>query len=462
MNPQSGRIRPYAPVLLEVVRLIDASVFGLSLWLAMYWSGMAFSGPLTFAVVVAMATFAIVSAAFNCYRSFRVLRFHHELGRLTAAWSLSMLPALLIFSVVSHLQDQVLVQWFVIGLLYIVASRLMSRALLRLARMGGMNFRRVAILGATPIGADLASEFTAPWMGIRFAGFFDDRRIDGDRVAGLQVNGSIADLIREARRGVIDVIYIALPLRAELRIGELTRELADTTVTVQYVPDLSGFGPLHARFDLVGNIPTISIVDTPFRGRSALIKRTFDLVGATVGVILISPVLLAIALGIKLTSPGPVFFRQPRYGLDGKTFLIWKFRTMRVMETGKDVQQATRNDNRVTRLGAVLRRLSLDELPQLFNVIDGSMSMIGPRPHPINMNEQQRLLIDRYMQRHIVKPGITGWAQVNGYRGETNTTEKVEKRIQFDLDYIERWSLWFDLKILWRTLRSMWNDPNAY
>lgn len=462
MRSQSGRIRPYAPVLLEIVRLMDACIFGLSLWLIMEWSGTPYSGPITFAIVVAMASFGVIAAGLNCYRSFRVLRLHHELGRLIAAWSLSMLPALLVLLFASELNDMVLTYWFLSGLLYIVASRLLSRALLRLIRIGGMNFRRVAILGATQIGADLASELTAPWMGMRFTGFYDDRRIQGSRVADLKVVGSVADLINEARSGAIDVIYIALPLRAELRIGELTRELADTTVTIQYVPDLSGFGPLHARFDLVGTIPTISIVDTPFRGRSAMVKRLFDLVGASVGVVLISPLLLAIAVGVKLTSRGPVFFRQPRYGLDGKTFRIWKFRTMRVMETGKEVTQVTRNDDRVTPLGRILRRYSLDELPQLFNVLDGTMSLIGPRPHPINMNEQQRLLINRYMQRHIVKPGITGWAQVNGYRGETDTTEKVEKRIQFDLDYIERWSLWFDLKILWRTLRSMWNDPNAY
>ncbi|MGC1441013.1 MAG: undecaprenyl-phosphate glucose phosphotransferase [Burkholderiaceae bacterium] len=463
MKSNTGRIRPYAPVLLEIVRLADASIFGLSMWFAMTWSGGEFTGPITLAILLSMAAFGMIAASLNCYRSFRVLPLKHELGRLVASWVLAMLPAAIIFSMTAGLHDKVLTRWFLTGLVYIVASRLLSRAILRFARISGLNYRTVAILGATPIGADLASEFSAaPWMGMRFAGFFDDRRVDGDRIQELGISGTIDDLVKRARSGQIDVIYIALPLRAELRIGELTRALADTTVTIQYVPDLSGFGPLHARFDLVGTIPTISIVDTPFRGRAALIKRVFDLFGASIGLVMISPILLVIATAIKINMPGPVFFRQPRYGLDGKTFQIWKFRTMKVMETGKEVAQATRNDSRITPLGKVLRRYSLDELPQLLNVIDGSMSMIGPRPHPINMNEEQRVLINRYMQRHIVKPGITGWAQVNGYRGETDTIEKVEKRIQFDLEYIERWSIWFDLKILWRTLRSVWTDPNAF
>jgi putative colanic acid biosynthesis UDP-glucose lipid carrier transferase len=192
-------------------------------------------------------------------------------------------------------------------------------------------------------------------------------------------------------------------------------------------------------------------------------KRVFDIVAASLLMVLLALPLLLVAMAIRLESPGPVLFRQPRYGLDGREFRIFKFRSMRVLEDGKQqFSQARKGDSRVTRVGAFIRRTSIDELPQLLNVIEGSMSLVGPRPHPVALNETHRRMIDGYMLRHKVKPGITGWAQVHGFRGETDTPEKMEGRIRYDLEYIETWTLGLDLRILWRTLFRVLDDPNAY
>ncbi len=213
---------------------------------------------------------------------------------------------------------------------------------------------------------------------------------------------------------------------------------------------------------MLGTIPLVSLVDTPDRGLNSLIKRGFDIAVSLAILSVLAIPMLIIALAIRLGSPGPALYKQQRYGLNGVKFEIWKFRSMTVCENTDEFRQATRNDARVTPLGAFLRRTSLDELPQFVNVLLGNMSIVGPRPHPVVMNERQRKLIDRYMQRHKVKPGITGWAQVNGYRGETDTLEKVRGRISHDLEYIDNWSIWLDIRIIFRTIRTVFNDANVY
>ncbi len=247
----------------------------------------------------------------------------------------------------------------------------------------------------------------------------------------------------------------------EARIKSLINRLSDTTVSIYFVPDFQAFDLLHARWDMLGNIHVINAIDSPNVGLNGALKRAFDIVASLliIGVILLP--MIAIAIGTRLTSPGPIFFFQQRYGLNGKLFNIWKFRTMTVAENGDDFRQATRNDARVTPFGAFLRRTSLDELPQFINVLQGHMSIVGPRPHPVAMNERQRKMVDRYMMRHKVKPGITGWAQVNGFRGETDTIDKIQGRIRLDLEYIDNWSILFDLKIIFKTVRVLVHD-NAY
>jgi len=223
-----------------------------------------------------------------------------------------------------------------------------------------------------------------------------------------------------------------------------------------------GISIIQGRLQDMNGVPVVGICETPFTGTNELVKRISDIVIASVILVLISPLLVAIAIGVKLSSPGPVLFKQRRNGLDGHEIVVYKFRSMRTMEDGDVVPQATRNDPRVTRFGAFLRRTSFDELPQFFNVLAGTMSIVGPRPHAVTHNKEYRQIIKAYMVRHKVKPGITGWAQVNGQRGETDTVEKMRMRVEYDLEYLRNWSLGLDLKIIVSTIRVLFFDRQAY
>jgi putative colanic acid biosynthesis UDP-glucose lipid carrier transferase len=251
-------------------------------------------------------------------------------------------------------------------------------------------------------------------------------------------------------------------MRAEERIRGVLTKLADTTASVYIVPDFFVFQMLHSRWTDIGGLPAVSVFENPLYGVDGLAKRVFDLLVAGIATVLLALPMLIVAIAIKLTSRGPVFFRQRRYGLDGQEILVWKFRTMTVCEDGNRVTQATKTDSRVTPLGAFLRKTSIDELPQLFNVLGGSMSLVGPRPHAATHNEQYRKMIEGYMLRHKVKPGITGLAQVRGWRGETDTLEKMQRRVECDHEYIREWSLWLDVKILFRTVLVVLAAKNAY
>jgi putative colanic acid biosynthesis UDP-glucose lipid carrier transferase len=259
----------------------------------------------------------------------------------------------------------------------------------------------------------------------------------------------------------VDLIYVALPMASHPRILKLVDELCDTTASVYFAPDIFLFDLIQARMDTIGGIPVLAVCETPFYGVNGIVKRVSDIVLATLILILIAPVMAAIAAGVKVSSPGPVLFRQRRYGLDGQEIIVYKFRSMTVTEDGPVVRQATRNDARVTPFGAFLRRTSLDELPQFINVLQGRMSIVGPRPHAVAHNEMYRKLIKSYMLRHKVKPGITGWAQVNGLRGETDTVEKMKARIEYDLDYLRNWSLRLDLAIIWKTIFVVFKKPET-
>lgn len=330
----------------------------------------------------------------------------------------------------------------------------------------GWNIRRVAIAGARDLGKQVAySMLNSQNMGMKPVGFYDDRKSSGPRPLvhdPLPLVGSMEDLVRAAREGYIDVVFIALPMRAEERIKMLVSKLADTTASVYIVPDFFMFDLLSARWGNIGGLPVVSIYDTPFYGVDGWLKRSFDVV-VTSGILLaISIPMFLIALAVKLSSAGPVLFRQRRYGINGEMIEVYKFRSMTVTEDGSQVKQATKEDDRVTKFGAFLRRTSLDELPQFFNVLAGTMSIVGPRPHAVSHNEEYRGLISGYMLRHKVKPGITGLAQVNGWRGETDTLEKMQKRIEYDLDYINNWSVWLDAKIVLKTIIYGFVGKNAY
>jgi putative colanic acid biosynthesis UDP-glucose lipid carrier transferase len=278
------------------------------------------------------------------------------------------------------------------------------------------------------------------------------------------VQGNLEQLFEDAQSGKLDAIYVTLPMAAENRVREILDKLGNTTANVFYVPDLFAFNLISSRCVMMQGIPCFSVYGSPFDQEplDSMLKRFEDIVLSSLILCLIFLPMIFIAIGVKLSSPGPVIFRQKRYGADGSSINVWKFRTMTVCENGAKVTQATRNDPRIKPYGAFLRRYSLDELPQFFNVLQGRMSIAGPRPHAVAHNEQYRKEINQYMLRHKVKPGITGLAQVNGCRGETDTLEKMERRVAYDLRYIQNWSLLLDLKIIFLTIFKVFRDPDAY
>jgi len=359
--------------------------------------------------------------------------------------------------------ERVLMSWVAVTPVALFAAQLAVPLVLPRV-MAAEGIQRVAVVaGAGPQGRQLARRIaTTPFLGIRVAGFFDDRATD--RLTDLdpqRLLGSLDELAEYAKKSRVDLIYVTLPMASQPRIMKLLDELHDTTASVYFAPDIFMFDLIQGRMDTIGGIPVLAVCETPFCGMNGVVKRVSDVVLATLILILIAPVLAAIAIGVKLTSPGPAIFRQRRYGLDGREIVVYKFRSMTVAEDGAVVKQATKNDSRVTRLGAFLRRTSLDELPQFVNVLQGRMSIVGPRPHAVAHNEMYRKLIKSYMIRHKVRPGITGWAQVNGLRGETETVDKMKARIEYDLDYLRNWSLALDLKIIWKTVFVVLKKPET-
>lgn len=462
-----GWVHVHSATLVDLFRLVDVAWIFSGLWYASWTHGIAWNNELLLLGALSTGLFTILVSIWPLYRSWRLNSLRSELGHVSMLWITSIAGISLLgnFSLVDQPLDQILPLWGLFTLLGLTVTRLIIRTSLRLLRIQGANFRTAAIIGANDTAERVAHEITnTSWMGLRLTGVFDDRTEHGGRLEpNLQTAGTLDDLIELAISGRVDIVYITLPMSAQERIHQFLTALHDSTVTVYYVPDLSAFGLLYARWETLRGLPLVSLIDTPHKGVDAVIKRTFDIVAANFILLLIALPMAALAIAIKATSKGPVFFLQERYGLDGKRFKMWKFRTMTVCEDGeKNFKQATKNDSRVTPLGRLLRRTSADELPQLINVLQGNMSLVGPRPHPVALNESQRKLIDGYMLRHKVKPGITGWAQVNGFRGETDTIEKMRKRVEYDLEYINNWSLWLDLRILFLTLGRAFTDPDAY
>ena len=327
------------------------------------------------------------------------------------------------------------------------------------------SMRRTAVIaGASELGAKLTAQIAAArLMGIQLRGVFDDRQVERrTKIEDMPVLGTLAQLADYVKKNHIDLIYITLPMASQPRILRLLNELRDTTASIYFVPDIFMFDLIQARMDSISGIPVVAVCETPFYGINGMLKTFSDYVLATLILLLISPLLLAIAIGVRLSSPGPILFKQRRYGLDGRDITVYKFRTMIVLEDGDQVRQATRADARITGFGRFLRRSSLDELPQFVNVLQGRMSIVGPRPHAVAHNETYRRMINGYMIRHKVKPGITGWAQVNGLRGETDTVEKMRERIEYDLAYLRNWSVRLDLQIILKTALLVFFDRKAY
>jgi putative colanic acid biosynthesis UDP-glucose lipid carrier transferase len=359
----------------------------------------------------------------------------------------------------------IIVSWFLLTPIALLLTDSLRNPIAKWLASDRRVVHRYIIIGANDVGVELARRIEHSHAGQKFFGFLDYR--SADRAAhgvnqSVKGNCSARDFADFVRTHAISRVYLALPISKAPRVEELLEELRDTTASVYFVPNIFAFDLVQARCVEIDGMPAFSICDSPLQGMSGFWKRVFDVVLASITLVFASPVLLAVALAIKKSSPGPILFKQRRYGLNGEEILVYKFRSMTVCEDGSVVAQATEKDSRVTPLGAFLRRTSLDELPQILNVLEGKMSFVGPRPHAVAHNEEYRKLIKGYMIRHKVRPGITGWAQVNGLRGETPTVDKMHRRVQYDLDYLKNWSLWLDLKILARTALAVLNDRNAY
>ncbi|EPL6076704.1 TPA: undecaprenyl-phosphate glucose phosphotransferase [Klebsiella pneumoniae] len=417
---------------------------------------------LLFSLIV-LVIFQMVGGITDFYRSWRGVKISAELKLILKNWFLSYVLALGIISLFHDfdLNIRVAAIWFIVVTIGFVLCRSLIRVGAGILRRLGYNTRRVAVVGSLPAGINLLKSFAEePWMGFIVLGYYNSEPLTS--VSDINFCGNFDKLIIDARDGKIDRIYIAMNMQEEAKIKKIVQQLTDTTCSVLLIPDIFTFNILQARTEEINGVPVVPLFDTPLSGINMIFKRLEDIIVSTVILLLISPVLLIISVAVKFSSPGPVLFRQLRYGMDGKPIRVWKFRSMRVMENDENVVQATKNDIRVTKVGNFLRSTSLDELPQFFNVWCGQMSVVGPRPHAVAHNEQYRALIQGYMLRHKVKPGITGLAQINGWRGETDTLEKMEKRIEYDLLYIRGWSIWLDLKIIFLTVFKGFINKSAY
>ena len=464
-----GYLHAHASRVAFLQRMLDIGLIVALYGLLLSSSNLDWDALRVLGLTLAVALFVLLAEMQGMYRSWRTSSVADEIRTVLTIWSLVVfaLLALAFATKTSAIFSRaMMLSWFIAVPLALVAVRFLARGLLRHVRSRGANIRTVAVVGDNPVGHRLIEHLAAmPWAGLAVRGVFEPAAqvSAAVRIGGVDYPLHTMDaLLSKAHAGEIDAIYLALPLREEQTIEELIERLADTTASVYIAPDLFVSGLMYSRWMDFGGMPLVSVYETPFFGLYGWVKRLEDIVLSGAILLATAPLMLLIALAVKLSSPGPVLFKQRRYGLNGAVVEVWKFRSMTVCQDGDHVPQAGRDDARVTTVGAVLRKTSLDELPQFFNVLQGSMSVVGPRPHAVCHNEQYRRLIKGYMLRHKVKPGITGWAQINGWRGETDTLDKMQKRIEYDLEYIQNWSLWLDLKIVLLTLLRGFGGKNAY
>ncbi len=404
------------------------------------------------------------------YTSWRGRFVSSMLGRLAASWAAVLLIGLLI-SFLFHYAGQVsrlwLGYWYVTGTVLLVGYRAAAYFLLRRLRSYGFNTKRVVIVGYGQTGQEIhkrarQQEHSGYQVAAIYVDGQDHEAPDLSLLTGVDRVQTLDDIHGYAMSNRIDEIWITLPVSASSQLHELQYMLRNALVDVRWVPDMLGLQMLSSSMVEFLGLPTVDLNRPVSDGLGGMCKHFLDKLFAATVLIMLSPLFLVIAAGIKYASPGPVFFKQARLGLNGKKFMVYKFRSMKVHQEHQQVTQATQHDPRITRIGQFLRRTSLDELPQFINVLIGDMSVVGPRPHAIQHNQMYEEILELYMARHRVKPGITGWAQIHGLRGETDTVDKMERRVEFDLHYIRNWSLLMDLRIVVWTAFKGWTGKNAY
>lgn len=465
-----GLLKEYSRAISMLVRFMDMLTVFFAGKLAYYVRFDQITLPPSYlsALLCGLVATPIVFSSFNIYASVRGESFvKHNLKIIQAiCWMGLMLAGLSFFTKSGNTYSRAwFLEWIGFAMCLSILVRWTLLLILRIMRARGLNERRVVIFGAGVLGMKFADTVQqALWTGFRIATFIDDQAADKrPRADKIPIIQTPKDLSAYLHKHKVDEIWLALPLRAEKRVKEILHELRHHTITTRFVLDIFGLDLLnHSITDLAG-FPVLNIRSTPMTGVNRFIKAIEDRLIAALIFTIIAPLFVLIAVGVKLTSRGPILFKQDRMGWDGRIIKVYKFRTMvQHREKRGSVTQAKPNDIRITPFGRILRKTSLDELPQFINVLQGRMSIVGPRPHALAHNEFYKETVPTYMQRHRVKPGITGWAQINGWRGETDTLDKMKKRVEYDLFYINNWSLGFDVKIILLTLWKGFIHRNAY
>lgn len=465
-----GLLKEYSRAISLLIRCMDMLTTASAGWFAYAFKFQTIQVPSSYVLAMVMGVLftPLVFSFFNIYESVRGKGFVSHFMTLMEAVAIMalLLAGLAFFTKTGEAYSRLwFAEWMGATLVLLILVRCGLLLSLHFMRARGLNERRVMIIGASELGVKFAKTIQESlWTGFRIVTFVDDAAEQKPAmIHHIPVIKTPSDLSSYITKEKIDEIWLALPLREEARVKEILFELRHHTLTTRFVLDIFGLDLLNHSITDVAGFPVLNIRSTPMIGVNRLVKAVEDRMLALLILVLISPLLLLIAIGIKLSSRGPILFKQQRLGWDGRIIKVYKFRSMvQHQENQGQITQATANDRRVTAFGRFLRKTSLDELPQFVNVLQGSMSIVGPRPHALAHNEMYKETIHTYMQRHRVKPGITGWAQVNGWRGETDTLTKMEKRVEYDLYYINNWSLGFDLKIIFLTLFRGFISRNAY
>jgi len=453
-------------VLAGVQAVMPAVVAVASLYATIVFFGITFDRSSQAIIIVAVLCLILVQAPREVSTQLTSARIS-SVADVIFRWLLLLAVMLAIGYVTKSLTDyprRIFLTWAVVTPVALIFSTLAMQEVMHHFLMNAFENRTAIFAGYNNSSLELARRLkNNPAMRLKVSGFFDDR--SSDRL-GMESDatlvGSLSDLSTYVKEHGTDVIFIALPIRHVKRVMNLLDDLRDTTASIYYVPDIFVFDLIQARSGEIQGIPVVAMCETPFYGYRGVAKRVTDIVLSVMILLLLLPLLAIVAIMVKWSSPGPIIFKQRRYGLDGREIAVYKFRTMIVTEDGAEIRQASKSDQRITRVGSILRRSSLDELPQLINVLQGRMSLVGPRPHAVAHNEEYRKLIKGYMVRHKVLPGITGLAQVNGCRGETSQLEQMEARVNFDLDYLRHWSPMLDIKIILLTVVKIFRDDKAY
>ncbi len=453
-------------VLAGVQAVMPAVVAVASLYATIIFFGIVFDRSSQAIIIVAVLCLILVQAPREVTTQITSARIS-AVADVLFRWLLLLAVMLAIGYVTKSLTEyprRIFMTWAAVTPIALIFSTLAMQEVMHHFLMNAFEKRSAIFAGYNNSSLELARRLTNnPAMRLEVSGFFDDR--SSDRLAmesDAKLVGTLSDLSSYVKEHGTDVIFIALPIRHVKRVMNLLDDLRDTTASIYYVPDIFVFDLIQARSGEIHGIPVVAMCETPFYGYRGVTKRLTDIGLSVIILLLLLPLLLLIAVMVKTSSPGPVIFKQRRYGLDGREIAVYKFRTMSVTEDGAQIRQASKKDSRITRIGGILRRTSLDELPQLINVLQGRMSLVGPRPHAVAHNEEYRKLIKGYMVRHKVLPGITGLAQVNGCRGETSQLEDMEARVNYDLDYLRRWTPMLDIKIILLTAVKVFRDDKAY